>query len=88
MEENKEEIQEAQETPEQNEAPANNSDTDEGSGFDLKAALPVLLTVVVVIILFFKMVIPALDPADHSPSKLIEETQDGKYYNDFVDRFK
>ncbi len=60
---------------------------DEGSGFNIKAALPVLIAMVIIIILFFKMVIPALDPADHSPSRVINETKDGKYYEDFVDRF-
>lgn len=86
MEENKEEEQEVKEAQESTETPE--SKDDEGTGFDIKAALPIFLAMIVIIILFFKIVIPALVPADHSPSKVIEETQDGEYYDNFVDRFK
>lgn len=83
MEENNEvEVeQEVQETQES--STENNSD---GPDFDIKSALPILITVIVIIVLFFKMVIPALTPTDHSPSRIIEETQDGEYYDDQVRR--
>lgn len=83
MEENREEEQEPQESTETSE-----SKDDSGAGFDIKAALPIFIAMIAIIILFFKIVIPALVPADHSPSKVIEETQDGKYYDNFVNRFK
>ena len=86
MEESREEVQETQEAQESPET--SESKDDEGTGFDFKAALPIFLTMIAIIILFFKIVIPALVPADHSPSMVIEETQDGEYYDNFVDRFK
>lgn len=82
MEEDKE-VKEVEQSEEQSKAESK----DEGSGFNVKAALPVLIAMAIIIILFFKMVIPALDPADHSPSRIINETKDGKYYEDFVNRF-
>ncbi len=83
MEESKDEEQETTESAETSE-----SNDDGGTGFDIKAALPIFLAMIVIFILFFKIVLPALVPADHSPSKVIEETQDGEYYDNFVDRFK
>ena len=51
----------------------NNEPENEGSGFDIKQALPILLVAFIVILFFAKLVLPALNPnVDHGATAILE----------------
>lgn len=65
-----------------NEQEVNNNEED--SQFDLKSALPIFITIIVIIASFFKIVIPALIPTSHAPSSILEDsTGESNYENLF-----
>ena len=59
----------------------NDNDTDE-SQFDLKSAVLIFITIFVIIVGFFKFVIPALIPTSHAPSSILEDSTGENNYED------
>lgn len=84
-EENQEQQQVAQETPEQTnqEQPMQNN-SDDAPGFGIKTFLPIAIGLFFVILLFVKLVIPALLPnVDHSATGILEPTKERDYESFF-----
>lgn len=50
---------------------------------DLKWIFLTLLCLIFLVLLWFKVIKPALEPADHSPTSIIEESKDGDYLDEF-----
>lgn len=44
----------------------------------------IIITLIIVFILFFKMVVPALHPSDKGPTSVIVETQNGDFWREVV----
>jgi hypothetical protein len=53
-----------------------------------KELLPMFVVMILIVIGVVKFLIPALIPADHSPSTVIEQSKDGSYIDEFFDRFR
>lgn len=61
-----------------------NTSSNEGSDFSIKTALPILLGLVIILILFFKFVMPALeDDVDHGATGILEPSTEQTYGNIF-----
>ena len=59
----------------------NDNDTDE-SQFDLKSAILIFISIFVILVGFFKFVIPALIPTNHAPSSILEDSTGESNYED------
>ena len=62
--------------------PDNNDDNVDNSQFDLKSAVLIFITIFVIIVGFFKFVIPALIPTSHAPSSILEDSTGENNYED------
>lgn len=61
----------------------NNDDNNtDSSQFDLKSAVLIFITIFVIIVGFFKFVIPALVPTTHAPSSVLEDSTGDYVYED------
>lgn len=60
--------------------------TDEDISFDLKSLIPFIITIIVILACFFKLVLPALKPTEHAPSSILEESTGDYDFEGLFDR--
>lgn len=77
MEENNEEVTVTEESTEKEE-----------TGFDIKAVLPIFVGMALVAAFAYFFLLPALQKADHSPTSVIEQSQDGDTAHELLEQFK
>lgn len=58
------------------------------TSFDIKAALPILVGIALVAAFAYFFLLPALQKADHSPTSVIEQSQDGDTAYEFLEQFE
>lgn len=59
------------------------SSKDSKDSLDLKWIFLTCVCFIFVALLWFKVIKPALEPADHSPTSVIEQSKDGDYLDEF-----
>lgn len=71
-----------------NEEIADNAEEKDKKDSNWKSSFSVWLTIIVLGILLFNFLPDALEKADHSPTSVIEQSHDGEYVNEFLERFE
>ena len=71
---------------EENNSSENVTSNDDDISFDLKGMIPFIITIIVILVCFFKLVLPALKPTEHAPSSILEESTGDYDFEGLFDR--